>query len=66
MPGFLIAITVYIISFLVPRTVPDPDLEIRGGGGGDLQKNFSRPFEPPFGLKIGGPRSPGPLPWIHH
>ena len=33
MPGFLIAITVYIISFLVPRTVPDPDVEMRGGGG---------------------------------
>ena len=31
MPGFLIAIPVYIISFLVPRTVPDTDLEIRGG-----------------------------------
>ena len=54
-------------------TVADPDLQIRGGGGGweaghpDLEKrgaqsqrNFSRPFEPHFGLKIrqGGP--PGP------
>ena len=42
--------------------MPDPDLEIRGGGypdslirgeGGDLQKNFFfRPFGPQFGLKI--------------
>ena len=63
MPGFLIAITVYIISFLVPRTVPDPDLEIREG---DLQKNFFRPLGPQFGLKIGGPRPHGPLPWIHY
>ena len=43
MPGFLIAITVYIISFLVPRTVPEPDLEIREG---DLQRNFFRPVGP--------------------
>ena len=64
MPGFLIAITVYIISFLVPRTVPDPDVEMRGGG--DLRKNFFRPFGPQRGLKLGGARSPGPLPWIHH
>ena len=45
--------------------MPDPDLEIRGGGGyrdslirgegGDLQKKFFfRPFGPQFGLKIRG------------
>ena len=33
-------------------TVPDPHLEIRGGGGG-LKKSF-RPFRPQFGLKIRG------------
>ena len=40
--------------------VPDPDLEIRGGGrgaGGHLdplikKKNFFRPFGPQFDLKI--------------
>ena len=39
-------------------TVPDPDLEIKGGGGkgrgADLRKNFFRPFGPQFGLKIRG------------
>ena len=42
MPSFLIALNVYIISFLVPKT----DLEIRWGGGS------SRPLE-----KGGGPVS---------
>ena len=51
------------------KTVPDPDLEIRGGrqssrplgkgGGGDLQKTFFWPFGPQFGLKLrGGGRAP--------
>ena len=31
--------------------VPDPDLEM-GGGGGGFQKNFFWPFRPQFGLKI--------------
>ena len=43
--------------------MPDPDFEIRGGGGrgsswggGSLQKKFVWPFGPQFGLKIrGGP-----------
>ena len=57
------------------NAVPDPDLEIRGGGGGGLsrplekgglQKNFFRSFGPQFGLKIRGCGPPGPLPWIHH
>ena len=60
----------------ISLSVPDPDLEIRGKGGGgvlpdpgitgepDLQKiNFG----PPFGLKIrGGGGPPRPLPWIRH
>ena len=42
-------------------TVPDPELEIRGQGGGAVsQETF---FGPQFGLKIRG-RTPGPLPWI--
>ena len=44
-----------------------PDPEIRGEGGGGLQKKFFQPFRPQFGLKIrrrGGP--PGSLPWIRH
>ena len=54
----------------------DPDLQIRGGGGGShldpekrggqSQKNFFQPFEPQFGLKIrgrsGGWGGPGPSP----
>ena len=42
--------------------LPDPELEIRGEGGGGLPKNFFRPFEPQFGLKRSGgggsPRAP--------
>ena len=41
------------------------DPEIRGGPG--LKKNFSRPFGPQFGLKIGeggGSGPPAPLPCI--
>ena len=52
------------------KTVPDPDLEIRGGrqssrplgkggGGGGLQKTFFWSFGPQFGLKLRG--GPGPL-----
>ena len=37
-------------------TVEDPGLQIGGagrgvGGGGGLEQNFLRPFEPQFGLK---------------
>ena len=49
--------------------MPDPHLEIRGGGGrgrgaggwGEtgLKNNFFRPFGPQFGLKIGAGGSPG-------
>ena len=42
--------------------VPDPDLEIRGRGGG-LRNDFFRPFGPQFGLKIRGLRG---LPSIRH
>ena len=43
-------------------TVPDPDLEIRGGGqssgplerGGRSPKKFFLPFGPQFGIKIWG------------
>ena len=44
-----------------------PDLQIRGGGGHPdpeirgAQKNYFRPFGPPFGLKIrGDPGAPAP------
>ena len=41
-------------------TVPDPDLEIKGGGGGNGRRShFFRPFGPQFGLKIRG-RGRGP------
>ena len=49
------------------NTVPDPDLEVRGGGGAVSEKKFFQPFRPQFGLKIRreeGP--PGSLPWIRH
>ena len=42
-------------------TVPDPDLEIGGEGGGVVSKTFLRPFGPQFGLKIRGGGQP---PWI--
>ena len=43
--------------------MPDPDLEIKGGGGmgADLRKNFFRPFEPQFGLKIRKGKGEGSL-----
>ena len=46
-----------------PISVPHPDLEIRGGGGGhpdpeicrgQSPKHFFRPFGPQFGLKMRG------------
>ena len=41
-------------------TVPDPDLEIKGGGGRNGRRShFFRPFGPQFGLKIRG-RGRGP------
>ena len=52
------------------RSVPHPDLEIRGGGrssrpfykrGAWSPKNFFQPFGPQFALKI-----TGALPWIRH
>ena len=54
--------------------VADPHLQLSGGGGGGgrfgvviqnlrwgdgLKNNFFRPFGPQFGLKTGGPRTPG-------
>ena len=42
--------------------LPDPDLEIRGEGGGGLPQNFFRPFEPQFGLKRSGGGAPPPGP----
>ena len=49
--------------------MPDPNLEIRGeGGGAGLPKNFFRAFGPQFGLKVrgGGVLVPRLLPWIRH
>ena len=49
----------------------DPDLRIRGGGGGNsdpeitgggLKTTFIRPVGPQFGLKIRGGGGPGPSP----
>ena len=45
--------------------MPDPDLEIRGGGrggGGGLQRKNVRPFGPKFGLKISGGTGGGAAP----
>ena len=57
--------------------VADPDLQIRGKGGGGghpdpeirgggavFRKNVFQPFGSQFGPKITGPGPPGPLPWI--
>ena len=48
--------------------VLDPDLEIRGGGRGGLQRNVFWPFGPQYGLRMwgGGGGGPGSLPCIHH
>ena len=60
------------VSDVTPKSVPDPDLEIRrgegGGGGGNphpeirgrspVSKIFFRPFGPQFGLKIRGGGAP--------
>ena len=44
-------------------SVPDPDLEIRGGGGGGrCPKKIFRPFGPQYGIKIRGAGPPGPSP----
>ena len=40
--------------------MPDPDLEIRGGGGGLPKKLFWPSFGPHFGLRIRGGRPPVP------
>ena len=52
-------------KFQCQFSMADPDLQIRGQGGGPpdpdpgLQKVFFRPFGPQFGLKIrGGARAP--------
>ena len=71
----MVALLVFIMA-IHGSSVPDPNLEIRGGqssrpfeksgwvgeggGVGGLQKTF-RPFGPQFGLKIGPPP-----PWIRH
>ena len=56
-----------ICSTEVPRTVADPDLQIRGGarssrpwdkGGRSPKRFFSAPFGPQLGLKIRGGPSP--------
>ena len=39
--------------------MPDPDLEVREGGGQSPKKKFFQPFRPQFGLKIR--REEGPL-----
>ena len=49
--------------------MPDPDLEIRGGEGGGLPKNFLRPSALSLVEKLGGGGPlppPRPLPWIRH
>ena len=47
---------------MVFRHVPDPDLEITGGGGGAPPRNFLGLFRPQFGLKIRGGQPPWPAP----
>ena len=64
------------VSSPCDHSVADPDLQIMGMGGhpdpekrgrAGLKKNCFQPFRPQFGLRIkGGPRPPGPLPWIYH
>ena len=73
--GFAAHNVIRLIVFYAYSTVPDPDLEIRRGGGrssrpldkgeGQSPTKFFRSFAPQFGLKIrggGGPRLDPPLP----
>ena len=47
------------LEFASIKPVAEPDLRIRGGGGGPgLQKGIFRSLVPQFGLKIRGARSP--------
>ena len=73
-------LTVVINSIVLLAAVADPDLQIRGGVGGNPDpgirkravspKNFFRFLGPHFRRKIrsggGGDGLPGPLPWIRH
>ena len=52
------------MAVFMSLAVPDPDLEIKGGGGQvgrweRFPKKISPPFGPQFGLKIRGRTSPG-------
>ena len=47
-----------LTNILKARAAADPDLQIRGGGGGVLKNFFCRPFGPHLGPKIKG--KPGP------
>ena len=49
----------YSSNYAREQTVPDPDLQIRGGPG--LQKKFFWPFRPQFSLKIRGGQGAPPL-----
>ena len=73
-------IILYIIQCFFPSvcTLADPELQIRGGGGGGshpdpeirggpgLPENVFWPFGPHFGKKMGGEWGGGSLPWIRH
>ena len=51
---------------LADETVADPDLRIRGGGGGVIQTLIFLALRASLWLKNKGVRVPGPLPWIRH
>ena len=55
-----------IYQFYESATVADPDLQIRGGGGGVSKKFFSGLHGLIWSKNKGGPGPPGPLPWIRH
>lgn len=49
-------------QFLMPKAVPDLDLEKRRAGGAVSKNKFVRPFRPPFALKIREAAPLGPSP----
>ena len=47
-----------LVTWYSACIVPDPDLEISGGGGGVISQKIFSPFRPQFGLQNKGALGP--------